>query len=174
MTIILRALASGALAVGLLTTAPAVPDAHGATTAREAKNQTARKATARKAAARKIGHAVRIAVNQKGDPYRSGAAGPGAFDCSGLTYFSYRKAGFKHLPRTSSAQAHFAKRIKRSAMRRGDLIFFYDRGGVYHVGVYAGFGHGHRWVLHSPYSGTRVRTDKLWTDRWFAGTLRHR
>lgn len=179
MTIILRALASGALAVGLLTAAPAVPDAHSAATAREAKHQTARKAAARKAAARqatarKIGRATSIAVDQLGDPYRSGAAGPDAFDCSGLTYFSYRKAGFKHLPRTSAGQAHFTKRIKRSAMRRGDLIFFYDGGGVYHVGVYAGFNHGHRWVLHSPYSGTRVRTEKLWTDRWFAGTLRHR
>jgi hypothetical protein len=40
--------------------------------------------------------------------------------------------------------------------------------------VYAGFKHGHRWVLHAPYSGTRVRTDKLWTDRWFPGTLRNR
>ena len=153
----------------LVAAAPAVPDAHGATAARETKHRTARKATARK-----IGHAISIAVDQKGDPYRSGAAGPSAFDCSGLTYFSYRKAGFKHLPRTSSGQAHFAKRIKRSAMRRGDLIFFYDGGGVYHVGVYAGFNHGHRWVLHSPYSGTRVRTEKLWTDRWFVGTLRHR
>jgi cell wall-associated NlpC family hydrolase len=169
MTLILRALASAALAVGLLTTAPITPDAHGASAARETQDRTARKTTVRK-----IGHAISIAVSQKGDPYRSGAAGPNAFDCSGLTYFSYRKAGFKHLPRTSSAQAHFAERIKRSAMRRGDLIFFYDGGGVYHVGVYAGFNHGHRWVLHSPYSGTRVRTDKLWTDRWFAGTLRYR
>jgi cell wall-associated NlpC family hydrolase len=59
-------------------------------------------------------------------------------------------------------------------MRRGDLIFFYDGGGVYHVGVYAGFKKGHRWVLHAPSSGTRVRTDKLWTDQWYPGTLRFR
>ena len=178
MTLILRALASGALAVGLLATAPVTLDqAHGATAGRDTQQTSKREARRelhRKAIARKVGHAVGIAVNQKGDPYASGASGPNAFDCSGLTYFSYRKAGFKHIPRTSAAQAHFADRIKRSAMRRGDLIFFYDGGGVYHVGVYAGFKHGHRWVLHSPYSGTRVRTDKLWTDQWFAGTLRHR
>lgn len=179
MSIILRALASGALAIGLLATAPVTLDqAHAATaTADRDNHRTKREIRAtrhRKAIAHKVGNAVGIAVHQKGDPYASGAAGPGAFDCSGLTYFSYRKAGFKHIPRTSSAQAHFADRIKRSNMRRGDLIFFYDGGGVYHVGVYAGFSHGHRWVLHSPYSGTRVRTDKLWTDRWFAGTLRHR
>ncbi|MDI6910818.1 hypothetical protein [Nocardioides sp.] len=48
MTLILRAIASAALVVGLLTTAPAVPDAHGATAARETKHRTARKATVRK------------------------------------------------------------------------------------------------------------------------------
>ena len=153
-----RVLASGALAVGLLSTAPTTSEAHGATAP----------------SAHRVGSAMSIAVHQKGDPYRYGAAGPGAFDCSGLTYYAFRKAGFKHIPRTSSAQAHFAKHIKRSNMRRGDLIFFYDGGGVYHVGVYAGFSHGHRWVLHAPYSGTRVRTDKLWTDKWFPGTLRYR
>jgi cell wall-associated NlpC family hydrolase len=122
----------------------------------------------------RIGTGMDVVRHQKGDPYRYGAAGPGAFDCSGLTFYAFRKAGFKHIPRTSSAQAHFAKHIKRSNMKRGDLIFFYDGGGVYHVGVYAGFSHGHRWVLHAPYSGTRVRTDKLWTDHWFPGTLRYR
>lgn len=160
LTLILRALASAALALGLLTTAPTVSDAHGA--------------TARKATARKISRAVSIAVHQLGDRYASGAAGPDRFDCSGLTFYSFRKAGFRHLPRTSAAQAHFAKRIKRSQLRRGDLIFFFDGGGVYHVGVYAGFRHGHRRVLHAPYAGTRVRTERIWTDRWFAGTLRYR
>jgi cell wall-associated NlpC family hydrolase len=179
MTLILRALASGALAVGLLSTAPVTLDrAHGAaapTTGTATASRDTQQRTARRAATlRRVGQAVDIAVHQKGDPYASGAAGPNAFDCSGLTFYSYRKAGFKHLPRTSAAQAHFAHRIKRSAMRRGDLIFFYDGGGVYHVGVYAGLIHGHRWVLHSPYSGTRVRTERLWTDHWFAGTLRFR
>jgi len=36
----------------------------------------------------KIHHATRIAANQKGDPYVYGAAGPNAFDCSGLTYYA--------------------------------------------------------------------------------------
>jgi cell wall-associated NlpC family hydrolase len=165
-----RILASGALAVGLLSTAPA-PDAHAATRHHRADRHKHAPAAP---SARRVGSAMSIAVHQKGDPYRYGAAGPGAFDCSGLTFYSFRRAGFKHIPRTSSAQAHFAKHIRRSHMRRGDLIFFYGRGGVYHVGVYAGFTHGHRWVLHAPSSGTRVRTDRLWTDKWFPGTLRYR
>ena len=159
-----RVIASGALAVGLLATAPD-PGAHGATATQRHQARVV---------ARHIGDAVHIAVRQKGDPYRYGADGPNAFDCSGLTYFSYRRAGFRHMPRTSSAQAHFARHIKRSHLRRGDLVFFYDRGGVYHVGVYAGAWSGRRHVLHAPYSGARVRTEPIWTDHWFAGTLRRR
>jgi len=67
-----RALTSGALAVGVLATAPTTSDAHAAT----AHHRTV---------AHRVGHATRVAVRQKGDPYRYGAAGPGRFDCSGLT-----------------------------------------------------------------------------------------
>ena len=39
-----------------------------------------------------------------GSPYVYGAAGPNAFDCSGLTSWAYAQAG-KQIPRTSQAQA---------------------------------------------------------------------
>jgi len=115
-----------------------------------------------------------IAVAQRGKPYVYGASGPGAFDCSGLTSFAFHRAGFRGLPRTSAAQAHFARHIPRTRMQRGDLIFFTGGGGVYHVGLYAGFSHGRRMVLHAPYPGRRVTTQPLWTNSWFAGTLRPR
>jgi cell wall-associated NlpC family hydrolase len=175
MTLVLPALArtgarvalSGALAVGLLTSAP-VADARAADgTHAVAKHKHQHKPS-------RVARAMRTAVAQKGDPYAYGAAGPGRFDCSGLTFFSFRRAGFSHIPRTSSAQAHFARHISRGAMRRGDLMFFTGSGGVYHVGVFAGWSHGRRLVLHAPYSGTRVRTDRVWTDSWFPGTLRGR
>jgi cell wall-associated NlpC family hydrolase len=170
-----RVLASGAVAVGLLSTAPA-SDAHGATRHHHAAHHQKHhhKHPSLGPSARRVGSAMNIAVHQKGAPYVYGASGPNAFDCSGLTSYAFRRAGFPHIPRTSAAQAHFAQRIRRTNMRRGDLIFFFDGGGVYHVGLYAGFSHGRRWVLHAPYTGTRVRTDPLWTDRWFAGTLRYR
>jgi cell wall-associated NlpC family hydrolase len=119
-------------------------------------------------------HAMRIAVAQKGKPYVYGAAGPRAYDCSGLMSFAFHHAGFGAMPRTSSAQAHFARHISRSRMHRGDLIFFTGSGGVYHVGLYAGMSHGHRLVLHAPYSGQRVKTQRLWTNAWFPATLRYR
>ena len=48
--------------------------------------------------------AIRTALAQVGDPYESGAAGPDAFDCSGLTSYAYAAAGIE-LPHSSRAQS---------------------------------------------------------------------
>ena len=103
--------------------------------------------------------ALHVAATKKGDPYVYGAAGPGAFDCSGLTSFSYRLAG-RTIPRTSAAQRGATRRIPASAARPGDLVFFSSGGRVYHVGFYA----GHHQVLHAPHTGARVRTERIWTS----------
>lgn len=120
----------------------------------------------------RVGRALDIVRNQKGDPYRWGAAGPGAFDCSGLVYYSFRKAGFTAVPRTASQQSRFADRIRRDRMKKGDLMFFYDGGGVYHVAVFAGWRNGKRQMIHAPYGGQRVHRATPWTNKWFPGTLR--
>lgn len=117
--------------------------------------------------------ALRIALAQRGKPYVWGAAGPSAFDCSGLTSYAFHHAGFAAMPRTAAAQAAFVRRIPRSAMRPGDLVFFVRSGYVYHVGVYAGMSHGRRLILHAPYPGQHVHIEPIWTDAWFPGTLRH-
>ncbi len=124
----------------------------------------------------KINTGLDVARHQKGDPYQYGAAGPGAFDCSGLIYYSYRKAGFKGIPRTSGDQAQHMNRIKRKNMRKGDFVYFYDgaarSSNVYHVGVFAGVDKGQRWIVHAPYGNQRVKRERIWTGQWFAGTLR--
>jgi tight adherence protein C len=51
---------------------------------------------------------------------------------------------------------------------RGDLVFFSSRGGIYHVAIYA----GHNRIWHAPYSGTRVRRDKIWSGNVFFGRVR--
>jgi cell wall-associated NlpC family hydrolase len=122
----------------------------------------------------KVRHAYRVARHQLGDPYAYGRTGPGAFDCSGLTWYAFHKrAHFRHFPRTSAAQARFAHGVRRSHLRKGDLVFFTDGGRVYHAAIFAGWRHGHRVVLHAPYPGARVRIDRIWTNHWFARTLRH-
>jgi cell wall-associated NlpC family hydrolase len=123
--------------------------------------------------AHQIQHGLRVAIDQIGDPYVYGADGPGAFDCSGLVMFSYKRAGV-YLPRSSSAQAHYVRHIPKSHLHRGDLMFFYDGGGVYHVGIFLRRDHGRPILLHAPYPGRRVHREHVWTHRWFAGTLRLR
>jgi len=180
-----RVLFSGALAIGLLTSAPtadaraattsatdAVTGAHASTTAAGRATKPRKHRTRHKVD--RVAKAMSIAAAQKGDPYGYGAAGPNRFDCSGLTFYSFRKAGCRGIPRTSSAQAGWARHVSRANLRRGDLVFFTSGGHVYHVGVFAGRKHGHPLVLHSPYTGARVRTDRIWTNSWFGGTIRGR
>ncbi|MDP3969309.1 MAG: C40 family peptidase [Nocardioides sp.] len=124
----------------------------------------------------KLKKAVKITANQKGDPYNYGSAGPDRFDCSGLTYFAFKRAGFRNIPRTSRQQANFAKRIPRKQMKRGDFVFFHNNGSVYHMGVYGGRNKktGKRFIIHAPYGGKRVHRAPIWANNWFAGTVRHR
>jgi cell wall-associated NlpC family hydrolase len=117
-------------------------------------------------------HALHIALSKQGSPYVYGAAGPHSFDCSGLTSYAFHHAGFGGLPRTAAAQSGFAHRESRSHMRPGDLVFFYSGGHVYHVGIFDGFSHGRRIIVHSPYTGAHVRREAIWTNAWFPGTLR--
>lgn len=110
---------------------------------------------------------VKIAASKRGTPYRYGATGPRAFDCSGFTRWVYARAG-RHIPRTSRAQAAAARPVRRSDRRRGDLVFFRNGGGVYHVAIYA----GRNQVWHSPHSGSRVHKARLWTNRVSYGRFR--
>ena len=120
----------------------------------------------------KIKQGVKVALHQKGDPYRYGAAGPSAFDCSGLTMYAFKKAHLS-LPRSSDGQAAAVRHIPRKHMRRGDLVFFHHGGNVYHAAIYLGKKkNGKRYILHAPYSGQRVKREAIWTNSWFAATLR--
>jgi len=120
---------------------------------------------------KRIKHGLHVALKQKGDPYRYGAAGPGSFDCSGLTMYAYGKAGFK-LARSSDGQARQLRHIGRKKLERGDFVFFHNGGNVYHAAIYLGKKHGDRYILHSPYTGKVVQRDKIWTNSWFGATLR--
>lgn len=104
----------------------------------------------------------------QGRPYRWGATGPYSFDCSGYTRYVIRKATGKTIPRTSRMQYAATKRIRKSSIRPGDLVFFHRNGRVYHAAIYAGAGR----IWHSPYGGRGVQKAKIWTSSWRAGRLR--
>jgi cell wall-associated NlpC family hydrolase len=134
-----------------------------------ASSTTKKKAKLSKAARQRLKAqtAVAMAKKQIGDPYRWGASGPGAFDCSGLVLYAWRKAGVK-LPRITSSQYRAVrKKVSWKHLKPGDLMFFYGLG---HVGMYV----GHGKMVHAPHSGTRVRIDKLsgYRKASFVGAVR--
>src|SRR5690625_680853 len=82
------------------------------------------------------------ALKYEGFPYVFGGANPNtSFDCSGLTQWSYRKAGI-NLPRTAQQQYDVTEHIPLSEAKPGDLVFFHStyNSGTYvtHVGIYLG------------------------------------
>jgi peptidoglycan DL-endopeptidase CwlO len=81
--------------------------------------------------------ALDFAMSKIGSPYRYGASGPNAFDCSGLVSWAFKKAG-KSLPRTSRAMSKVGTPVSRGELQPGDLVFFYKP--VSHVGIYIGDG----------------------------------
>lgn len=89
-----------------------------------------------------------------GKPYRYGAAGPNAFDCSGLVMSAFKKAGVS-VPRTSSAQSRVGKPVSRDQLKPGDLVFFYSP--VSHVGIYMGNGK----IVHASTSGEPVKVSDM-------------
>lgn len=115
--------------------------------------------------------AKQTALSQRGDAYSWGGVGPNAFDCSGLIFYSYRRAGFD-VPRTSGAQAAFTRRVSKQDMRPGDLMFFHAGGDVYHASIFLGYQRGQAMMVTAPGSGRSVTVSPAWTSSWFGGTLR--
>ncbi|WP_329272334.1 C40 family peptidase [Streptomyces sp. NBC_01451] len=130
---------------------PGAPGASGTSGAAEAPNS--------RAAA-----AVAYAYQKLGSPYVWGATGPNAFDCSGLMQAAYNSAGIS-LPRTTYAQINVGRRVSRSELLPGDLVFFYS--GISHVGMYVGRGQ----MIHAPNPSAPVRVAPL-DEMPFAGATR--
>ena len=101
---------------------------------------------------------------QIGKPYKWGAVGPKAFDCSGLTRFAWAAAGVK-IPRVSRWQYRRFHHVGVQDLRPGDLVFF-GRPRIHHVGIYLGGGK----MIDAPYKGARVRVEPLLKS--YAGAAR--
>jgi cell wall-associated NlpC family hydrolase len=81
--------------------------------------------------------AVEFALAQVGKPYVYGAAGPGSYDCSGLTMASWQQGGIS-LPHSAAEQYNYGHHVARDALQPGDLLFYYQPIG--HVTIYIGNG----------------------------------
>ncbi|RCG32401.1 NlpC/P60 family protein [Sphaerisporangium album] len=105
---------------------------------------------------------LQFAYAQVGKPYRYGATGPNAFDCSGFAQAAWSKAGIK-LPRTTYQQWAWgsARRVSLNALEPGDLVF---SNGLGHMGIYA----GDNKMVHAPHTGDVVKVvtlDSYWRSR---------
>ncbi len=113
---------------------------------------------------------LRTAYSQLGLRYRRGGSSPRTgFDCSGFTAWVFDKYGID-LPRSSREQYHIGRKVKRSNLKKGDLVFFRTRGRrISHVGIYLEDGK----FIHSPRTGRRIHVSSLdqgyWGRRYVGG-----
>lgn len=102
--------------------------------------------------------AIAFARAQIGEPYVWGAAGPDAWDCSGLTMKAWAKAGV-YLSHYTGYQWGETSRVPLADLQPGDLVFFGDSGpGSHHVGLFIGNGQ----MIEAPYTGALVRESTIW------------
>ncbi|MFG2223555.1 NlpC/P60 family protein [Streptomyces sp. NPDC048644] len=98
--------------------------------------------------------ALAYGLSQVGKPYVWGAAGPDAFDCSGLTSRAWSQAG-RAIPRTSQEQWKRLPHVPLRQLRPGDLVLYFP--GATHVALYAGDGK----VVQAPRPGAAVKISPL-------------
>ncbi len=94
--------------------------------------------------------AVQFALDQVGKPYVWGAAGPDAYDCSGLTMASWQQGGVS-LPHSAADQYNYGHHVSFDQLQPGDLMFFYQPIG--HVTIYIGNG----MMVSAPEPGEDVK-----------------
>lgn len=100
--------------------------------------------------------AVQLAKSKLGCKYVWGATGPNTFDCSGLMYWVAKQLG-KSIPRTSKEQSRSGTPVSKANLLPGDLVFFANKNGVHHVGMFI----GNNEFIHSPQTGDVVKISKL-------------
>jgi peptidoglycan DL-endopeptidase CwlO len=108
--------------------------------------------------------ALREALTRTGYPYVWGAAGPTAFDCSGLVMWAYAQIGIS-LPHFTGDQWNSGTHISRAQLEPGDLVFFFPDIG--HVGIYVGGG----MMVDAPTFGQPVQVQPVFWSA-YVGAVR--
>jgi len=123
------------------------------------------------ASSRMAARAVAYARGQLGKPYRWGADGPAAFDCSGLAGAAWRAGGLGWPDMTAAGQWRWlhdrGRDVPRQALKPGDLTFYAYRASdwrsIHHVAIYVGGGR----MIEAPFAGALIRQVPLRTRGWF-------
>ncbi len=108
------------------------------------------------------GKVIQYAMQYLGVPYVWGGSSPRGFDCSGLVQYVYAKVGIS-LPHSSRMQYGCGRPVSKSALKAGDLVFYYRP--IQHVGIYLGNGR----IIHA--TGNQVQIGDAFT-RGYVGACR--
>jgi peptidoglycan DL-endopeptidase CwlO len=104
--------------------------------------------------------AIEFARQQLGEPYVWAAAGPDAWDCSGLTMMAWRQGGIS-LPHYSAAQYQQTKHISVGDLKAGDLVFWgTSPNTIHHVALYI----GNNQIIQAPHTGDVVKVSPLFAS----------
>lgn len=110
--------------------------------------------------------ALNAAKTQQGLPYIWGGETAGlGFDCSGLTQWAWRQAGYS-IPRTASQQYYGMAHVPLNSLQPGDLLFYFNLDGdhqVDHVVMYVGQSNGQNYVIAAARTGTLIGIHPLYT-----------
>jgi len=81
---------------------------------------------------------VRVAQKYKGARYVWGGSSPKGFDCSGFTWYVYKKATGMDITHGVEEQWQFGHSVGRGDWQPGDIVFFENtfEHGLSHVGIY--------------------------------------
>jgi cell wall-associated NlpC family hydrolase len=113
---------------------------------------------------------LRAAVSRVGMPYVWGAAGPTAFDCSGLVQWSLAQAGVA-MPRVAADQARTGPAVPVRRLQPGDLLFYRTDptapNYISHVAIYLGRG----LMIQAPQPGENVQIVPVALGGEFAGAV---
>ena len=114
---------------------------------------------------REVARLLNIALRFGGVPYVWGGATPAGFDCSGFVQYVFGQIGV-NLPRTADVQYELGRKVMRSDLQPGDLVFFetYEPGAS-HDGIYVG---DDRFVAANSGTGVAVAalSDPYWSSRY--------
>jgi cell wall-associated NlpC family hydrolase len=104
-----------------------------------------------------ISRFVSEALAQLGKPYRWGAAGPNAFDCSGLVTWCLKVAGLDNQRRITTGYLIWsgAFDVARDQCFRGDLVCWTG-----HMGIAL----SRDEMVHAPGTGRPVQRGRIWSN----------
>jgi len=108
--------------------------------------------------------ALRYALEEQGKPYVWAAAGPDAFDCSGLVVWAFAQEGIT-LPHYTGDLWNSGMHVSRADLEPGDLVFFFAD--ISHVGIYIGNG----LMVDAPSAGQDVQVQPVFWDA-YVGAVR--